>query len=197
MLISYQLISRNLYCRPMQFNFQTALFFRRVLKFILFSDKFSTELEKTSIHFIQCLQFYISFSEKFDCRSVYNLCIPFIQYVSSFTFHFQTNISQIYIQVIHFINNVSKYIFHFQTTLLQTSIEELFSLSSEPLPLQYNDQHDLPQVHGLNILNSLFGDSSLSYALMPYTSQAVVLVVTSFESPAWSIRNAATMLFSK
>lgn len=81
--------------------------------------------------------------------------------------------------------------------MLQTSIEELFSLSSEPLPLQYNDQHDLSQVHGLNILNTLFGDSSLSSALMPYTSQAVVLVVTSFESPAWSIRNAATMLFSK
>ncbi|XP_052103689.1 thyroid adenoma-associated protein homolog, partial [Mytilus californianus] len=85
---------------------------------------------------------------------------------------------------------------HKQNCLLQASIENLFRLSSEPLPLHYNDQHDLPQVHGLFILNALFKDSSLSAPLMPYTSRAVVLVIQSFESPAWSIRNAATMLFS-
>ncbi|CAC5396754.1 unnamed protein product [Mytilus coruscus] len=85
---------------------------------------------------------------------------------------------------------------HKQNCLLQSSVENLFRLSSEPLPLQYNDQHDLSQVHGLNILNALFKDSNLSTPLMPYTSSAVVLVTQSFESPAWSIRNAATMLFS-
>ncbi|KAJ8308353.1 hypothetical protein KUTeg_013227 [Tegillarca granosa] len=80
--------------------------------------------------------------------------------------------------------------------LLKTTLYKLFHLASLPLTDSVDDQHDLPQVHGLNILKSLFSDSSLTNSLMPYISQAVKLVIDRFGSPAWSIRNAATRLFS-
>ena len=56
---------------------------------------------------------------------------------------------------------------------------------------------DLPQVHGLNILDSLFGDASLSCSLMGHVSRALVLVIQQFGSPSWAVRNAATRFFSR
>ncbi|XP_052768692.1 thyroid adenoma-associated protein homolog isoform X2 [Mya arenaria] len=55
---------------------------------------------------------------------------------------------------------------------------------------------DLPQVHGLNILNTLFTDASLSSTLIAHSSHVTILVIQLFGSPSWSIRNAATILFS-
>ncbi|XP_021346586.1 uncharacterized protein LOC110445988 isoform X1 [Mizuhopecten yessoensis] len=83
-----------------------------------------------------------------------------------------------------------------KTKLLQTALDSLFHITSLPLASQLDDKFDLPQVHGLNILNSLYSDSSLTASLTPYIEGAVKLVVDSFGSPAWAIRNAATRLFS-
>lgn len=83
-----------------------------------------------------------------------------------------------------------------KTKLLQTALDSLFHITSLPLAAQLDDKFDLPQVHGLNILNSLYSDSSLTASLTPYIEGAVKLVVESFGSPAWAIRNAATRLFS-
>ncbi|XP_060068955.1 thyroid adenoma-associated protein homolog isoform X2 [Ylistrum balloti] len=83
-----------------------------------------------------------------------------------------------------------------KTKLLQTALDSLFHITSLPLAAQLDDKFDLPQVHGLNILNSLYSDSSLSASLTQYIENTVKLVVDSFGSPAWAIRNAATRLFS-
>lgn len=77
------------------------------------------------------------------------------------------------------------------------SLGRLFDMAELPLETVIDDRHDLPQVHALNILKCLYGDSSLHEALMQFIGKAVILVVEQFGSPAWSIRNAATRLFSK
>lgn len=75
-------------------------------------------------------------------------------------------------------------------------MEGLFNMAELPLDKSIDDRHDLPQVHALNILKCLYGDSGLHEALMQFIGKAVILVVEQFGSPAWSIRNAATRLFS-
>ena len=86
--------------------------------------------------------------------------------------------------------------FNFQTVLLAKAVDELFEISSIPLDTD-SGLTDLPQVHGLNILNSLFGDASLTASLMGHISRTVILVIEKFGSPSWAIRNAATRLFSE
>lgn len=83
-----------------------------------------------------------------------------------------------------------------QSELLRTTLDGLFSMAELPLEKDVDDRHDLPQVHALNILKCLYGDSGLHEALMQFIGKAVILVVEQFGSPAWSVRNAATRLFS-
>lgn len=83
-----------------------------------------------------------------------------------------------------------------QSELMRTALEGLFNMAELPLDKSIDDRHDLPQVHALNILKCLYGDSGLHEALMQFIGKAVILVVEQFGSPAWSIRNAATRLFS-
>lgn len=83
-----------------------------------------------------------------------------------------------------------------QSELMRTALEGLFNIAELPLDKSIDDRHDLPQVHALNILKCLYGDSGLHEALMQFIGKAVILVVEQFGSPAWSIRNAATRLFS-
>uniref|UniRef100_K1PGZ0 Thyroid adenoma-associated protein n=1 Tax=Magallana gigas TaxID=29159 RepID=K1PGZ0_MAGGI len=83
-----------------------------------------------------------------------------------------------------------------KSELMRTALEGLFNMAELPLDKSIDDRHDLPQVHALNILKCLYGDSGLHEALMQFIGKAVILVVEQFGSPAWSIRNAATRLFS-
>ena len=80
--------------------------------------------------------------------------------------------------------------------LLTKVVDELYDISSLPLD-EDSGLTDLPQVHGLNILNSLFGDASLTASLIGHISRTVILVIQKFASPSWAIRNAATRLFSE
>ncbi|XP_062621565.1 tRNA (32-2'-O)-methyltransferase regulator THADA-like [Saccostrea cucullata] len=80
--------------------------------------------------------------------------------------------------------------------LMKIALDQLFIMAELPLEGVVDDRHDLPQVHALNILKCLYGDSSLHEALMQFIEKAVMLVVEQFGSPAWAIRNAATRLFS-
>ncbi|XP_061173032.1 tRNA (32-2'-O)-methyltransferase regulator THADA-like [Saccostrea echinata] len=79
---------------------------------------------------------------------------------------------------------------------MKIALDQLFNMAELPIEGVIDDRHDLPQVHALNILKCLYGDSSLHEALMQFIEKAVILVVEQFGSPAWSIRNAATRLFS-
>ncbi|XP_053378455.1 thyroid adenoma-associated protein homolog [Mercenaria mercenaria] len=82
-----------------------------------------------------------------------------------------------------------------KTCLLSKAVTSLFEICELPLDKDLGVT-DLPQVHGLNILNSLFCDASLTASLIGHTSHAVILVIQQFGSPSWAIRNAATRFFS-
>ncbi|XP_060555360.1 tRNA (32-2'-O)-methyltransferase regulator THADA-like [Ruditapes philippinarum] len=79
--------------------------------------------------------------------------------------------------------------------LLCEAVKSLFEICEMPLDKDHG-LTDLPQVHGLNILNSLFSDASLTASLIGHTSHAVILVIQQFGSPSWAVRNAATRFFS-
>ncbi|ESO87707.1 hypothetical protein LOTGIDRAFT_234949 [Lottia gigantea] len=75
-------------------------------------------------------------------------------------------------------------------------LNKFYVLASKPILDDWDERQDLPAVHGLNILKAVFGDSSLSSSLKPYYSKMVILVINSFQSPCWAVRNAASQVFS-
>ncbi|XP_050404235.1 thyroid adenoma-associated protein homolog [Patella vulgata] len=83
-----------------------------------------------------------------------------------------------------------------QNVLIDDTLDKLYVLASEPIPSDWDQRQDLPAVHALNILKAVFSDSTLSSSLMPLYSKMIILVVESFESPSWAIRNASSQLFS-
>lgn len=80
--------------------------------------------------------------------------------------------------------------------MLSEAVAALFEICQLPLEPD-KGLTDLPQVHGLNILNSLFSDATLASNLIGHTSHVTIMVIQQFGSPSWAIRNAATRLFSK
>lgn len=79
---------------------------------------------------------------------------------------------------------------------MSQAVSNLFEICELPLDKDLG-LTDLPQVHGLNILNSLFSDASLTASLIGHTSHALILVIQQFGSPSWAVRNAATRFFSE
>ncbi|KAL3183722.1 hypothetical protein MRX96_033802 [Rhipicephalus microplus] len=53
-----------------------------------------------------------------------------------------------------------------------------------------------PKVHAMNVLRALFREARLGDAVMPYAGDGIQVAVIGFESKIWSVRNAATLLFS-
>ena len=88
------------------------------------------------------------------------------------------------------------YFYVLQTVLLSQAVTSLYKICNIPLESDHG-LTDLPQVHALHILNSLFSDSILASNLIGHTSHVTVMVIQQFGSPSWGIRNAATRLFSK
>lgn len=76
------------------------------------------------------------------------------------------------------------------------TVERLYFIAAEPLPTDHDQQRDLAQCHALNILKALFCDASLSSFLLPHLAKITIIVIDSFDSPSWAIRNAATQLIS-
>ncbi|KAH3847912.1 hypothetical protein DPMN_090247 [Dreissena polymorpha] len=79
--------------------------------------------------------------------------------------------------------------------LLCEALLGLFDLCKLPLDIDPGVT-DLPQVHGINMLNTLFSEASLSGSLIGHTGHVTIMVVRLFGSPSWAVRNAATRLFS-
>eukprot|EP01027_Heterolobosea_sp_BB2_P017882 GEZU01025284.1.p1 GENE.GEZU01025284.1~~GEZU01025284.1.p1 ORF type:complete len:1124 (+),score=312.07 GEZU01025284.1:1727-5098(+) len=52
------------------------------------------------------------------------------------------------------------------------------------------------QVHSLNILKTIFEESALSSAVIPYVAKGFIIALNGFSSPYWAIRNSSTLLFS-
>ena len=55
----------------------------------------------------------------------------------------------------------------------------------------------LLQVHALNMLKRLFQGSALGNDVLQYVTEGTQLAITSFSSPSWAVRNAATQLMGK
>ncbi|XP_064601276.1 tRNA (32-2'-O)-methyltransferase regulator THADA-like [Liolophura sinensis] len=83
-----------------------------------------------------------------------------------------------------------------QTECLSLTLSSLLSVAASPLPTTISQTQDLPQVHAINMLNTLFSDAGLVHLLVSYISSGMVLVINSFSSQSWAVRNSATQLFS-
>lgn len=82
-----------------------------------------------------------------------------------------------------------------KTTSLTHTIKALFEISEMAIDEDLGIT-DLPQVHGLNIINSLFSDASLTVNLIGHVGHALILVIQQLGSAYWAVRNAGTRLFS-
>ncbi|XP_060125391.1 tRNA (32-2'-O)-methyltransferase regulator THADA-like isoform X3 [Zootoca vivipara] len=79
--------------------------------------------------------------------------------------------------------------------LLAKCIQRLLALAGEPLPGDWDQTVDLPQVSALHVLQTLVRGSGLGTALNQYITPMVVLFLEALRSPSWAMRNAAIQLF--
>ncbi|XP_076464925.1 tRNA (32-2'-O)-methyltransferase regulator THADA-like [Babylonia areolata] len=82
------------------------------------------------------------------------------------------------------------------SSLLHQTVGRLYAVASRP-PSAHSDQtQDQAPVHALNVLRAVFSDASLSGQLLTHLGKVTELVIRSFESSSWALRNAATQLVS-
>ncbi|XP_054852467.1 thyroid adenoma-associated protein homolog isoform X2 [Eublepharis macularius] len=79
--------------------------------------------------------------------------------------------------------------------LLARGCQTLLALASMPLPQDWNQTVDLPQVSAVHVLQTLVRGSGLGTALRQYITPMIILVLQALDSPSWAMRNAATQLF--
>ncbi|KAK9467441.1 putative death-receptor fusion protein-domain-containing protein [Lipomyces arxii] len=79
--------------------------------------------------------------------------------------------------------------------LLRRTFESLSAIAQTPV-IMTDDKVDLPQVHALNCIKSVFIEAKLSSASAFYIDQALAMAITAFASEVWSIRNCGVMMFA-
>nr|XP_025046325.1 thyroid adenoma-associated protein homolog [Pelodiscus sinensis] len=80
--------------------------------------------------------------------------------------------------------------------LLAHCIQTLLALANTPLPQNWDQTLDLPQVSALHVLQTLVRGSGLGTALLQYVTPMMALLLKALGSPSWAMRNAAIQLFS-
>ncbi|KYO25481.1 thyroid adenoma-associated protein-like protein [Alligator mississippiensis] len=80
--------------------------------------------------------------------------------------------------------------------LLAHCIQTLLVLANTPLPQNWDQTLDLPQVSALHVLQTLVRGSGLGNALLQYVTPMMSLFLKALGSPCWAMRNAAIQLFS-
>ncbi|RXN31244.1 thyroid adenoma-associated -like protein [Labeo rohita] len=80
--------------------------------------------------------------------------------------------------------------------LLAQTINTLLDTAKAPLPQDWDQTLDLPQVCAVHTLQALVKGSSLGVAVLQYTPVVAVLSLTLLSSPCWAMRNAALQLYS-
>ncbi|KAK7164223.1 hypothetical protein R3I94_002828 [Phoxinus phoxinus] len=80
--------------------------------------------------------------------------------------------------------------------LLAYTINTLLNTAKAPLPEDWDQTLDLPQVCAVHTLQALVKGSSLGVAVLQYTPVVAVLSLTLLSSPCWAMRNAALQLYS-
>ncbi|XP_013394296.1 thyroid adenoma-associated protein homolog [Lingula anatina] len=81
-------------------------------------------------------------------------------------------------------------------TMLHSTMIKLLEIAGQEVPGDYDQCLDLAQVHAMNIMKALFRDAGLAATMLSYACRALMLAVEALASPAWAVRNAATLLFS-
>jgi len=86
---------------------------------------------------------------------------------------------------------------HPDRPLLRSTFEKLEEFARLPAVLSTDGTKvNLPQVHALNCLKSMFTDSRLSSSSQEFLGRGLELSVSCFASEVWAIRNCGIMLFT-
>nr|XP_029493834.1 thyroid adenoma-associated protein homolog isoform X1 [Oncorhynchus nerka] len=80
--------------------------------------------------------------------------------------------------------------------LLAHSIHTLLDTARSPLPQDWDQTLDLPQVCAVHTLQALVRGSGLGVAVLQFAPAVAILSLTLLSSPCWAMRNAALQLYS-
>ncbi|KAI3372852.1 hypothetical protein L3Q82_023303, partial [Scortum barcoo] len=80
--------------------------------------------------------------------------------------------------------------------LLAHSMQTLLETAKTPLPENWDQTLDLPQVCAVHTLQALMRGSGLGVAVLQFAPAVAVLSLTLLSSPCWAMRNAALQLYS-
>ncbi|CAL8343007.1 unnamed protein product [Lota lota] len=80
--------------------------------------------------------------------------------------------------------------------LLSLSVGTLLDTARAPLPDNWDQTVDLPQVCAVHTLQALVRGSMLGGAMLQFASDVAILSLTLLRSPCWAMRNAALQLYS-
>ena len=73
----------------------------------------------------------------------------------------------------------------------------MFKVVDEPVYALDDSNHDLPQVHALNLLLVIFKEASVAPNCQQYLGEATIKAIQGFSSEHWAIRNSSTQLFGE
>ncbi|XP_047675030.1 thyroid adenoma-associated protein homolog isoform X1 [Tachysurus fulvidraco] len=80
--------------------------------------------------------------------------------------------------------------------LLAQTISTLLEIAGAPLPQNWDQTLDLPQVCAVHTIQALVKGSSLGLTILQYAPEITMLSLTLLSSPCWAMRNAALQLYS-
>ncbi|KAK3538827.1 hypothetical protein QTP86_015956 [Hemibagrus guttatus] len=80
--------------------------------------------------------------------------------------------------------------------LLAHTISTLLEIAGAPLPQNWDQTLDLPQVCAVHTIQALVKGSSLGLTILQYAPEITILSLTLLSSPCWAMRNAALQLYS-
>ncbi|XP_051278992.1 thyroid adenoma-associated protein homolog [Dicentrarchus labrax] len=80
--------------------------------------------------------------------------------------------------------------------LLAHSMQTLLETAKTPLPENWDQTLDLPQVCAVHTLQALVRGSGLGVAVLQFAPAVAILSLTLLSSPCWGMRNAALQLYS-
>ncbi|XP_053313334.1 thyroid adenoma-associated protein homolog [Spea bombifrons] len=80
--------------------------------------------------------------------------------------------------------------------LLASCVHSLLVLANEPLPADWDQTHDLPQVSAVHALQTMLRCSVLRATLLTQAVPMMSLALQNLRSACWAMRNAALQLFS-
>ncbi|KAJ7994291.1 hypothetical protein DPEC_G00264360 [Dallia pectoralis] len=80
--------------------------------------------------------------------------------------------------------------------LLAHSVHTLLDTARAPLPQDWDQTLDLPQVCAVHTLQALVRGSGLGVAVLQFAPAMAILSLTILSSPCWAMRNAALQLYS-